>query len=163
MEDAAGGQTAALVRELGGGGRRIPAMIRLEGDRIVEIRYAGPEGAGCDGLPPEGELEARGNEPFWHLRVDGTQALVRTPEEPDGRAYGEGEWSRPGEGRWLYRARQDSAGGGERLRLELVKARCMDSMSAAWYPFRAVLGRGDTRMEGCALEGRSMPTTREGG
>jgi uncharacterized membrane protein len=129
-------------------------LVRLDRDRLQEIRYAGAEGSRCDQLPPEGELQARGNEPFWMIRAEGTRARVHTPEEPDGAAYGDGTWTRADGLRWRYEARRTRADRLEHLTLELTEERCVDSMSGARYPFRAVLTRDGNRMEGCALEGR---------
>jgi putative lipoprotein len=161
VDDLANGEGEALLRELGAGGTRITVLLRLDGNRIREIRYAGLEGPGCDRLPPDGELEARGNEPFWHVRVDGTQARLTTPEMRGGVEYSHGKWSRPDAG-WRFEAlRTDPTGGSDQLVLELTEERCTDSMSGARYPFKAVLARGGKRAEGCALEGRGAVSAEE--
>jgi uncharacterized membrane protein len=156
IDDLPKGEGAALIRELGGGAERgITVMARLEQGRLLEIRYAGLEGPPCDRLPPDGDLEARGNEPFWSLTVDGSEALLRTPEEPEGVAYSEGRWSHPeGTTRRYEARREEESGASETLKLEITEERCMDSMSGARYPFRAVLTRGTVLMKGCAIEGR---------
>ena len=154
VEDLDGGEGAALVRELVGGEKAVTAMVRLDCRRLAESRYGAPEGPGCDRLPPEGEVEARGNEPFWMVGVDGPAARLRTPEEQDGIAYRTGRWSRTDGARWIYEAQSEKPDNVERLTLTLTSGRCQDSMSGAHYPFRAVLTRGKDRMQGCALEGR---------
>lgn len=161
VSDLPDGEGAALLKEFGAGERGVAAMVRLDGIQLREIRYAGPEGPDCDRLPPEGLVEARGNEPFWFVRVDRTGALFRTPEIPNGVRYEGGRWDRVEEAvpRWLYRARRTQAGVADTLTLELTEARCADGMSGARYPLRAVVTRGGKRMEGCALEGRlALPT-----
>ncbi len=161
VEDLADGEGETLLRELGAGERGIAAMVRLDGNRLQQIRYAGAEGPDCVRLPPEGEVEARGNEPFWFVRVADAQVVARTPAEPDGVRYRDGKWSRPDAMRWRYEARAEHAED-EQLTLELKEERCVDSMSGARYPFRAVLTRGGSRMEGCALEGRRPPAATAG-
>lgn len=154
LEDPGNGEATSLLQEFGAGESGIPVAVRIEGNRLQEIRYAGPEGPGCDRLPAEGEVEARGNEPFWFVRVDGDHAWIRTPEEPDSVGYGDGRWSQPAPGRWTYHAVGQAGGQSDQLTLELREGRCTDNMSAARYPFSAVLTRTGNRMEGCALEGR---------
>lgn len=150
VEDAAPQDAAALVAELGAGAA-MPVMLRMVGDRITEIRYAGPGEVRCDRLPPDGVLEARGNEPFWNLIVEGDTATFRTPEQQDGILFVQGHWTRTGDRGWHYEA-GDSAG--TTIRLELTESPCSDSMSGARFPYRAVFTRGNDRYEGCALEGR---------
>ncbi len=161
-EDLPKGDGRALVRELGAGENGMAVLVRLDRGRLQEIRYAGPEGSRCDQLPPEGEVEARGNEPFWMIRVEGTRARVHTPEEPDGVAYDDGTFTRADGERWRYEARRTTAIRVEHLTLEVTEERCVDTMSGARYPFHAVLIRDGNRMEGCALEGRRARATMSG-
>lgn len=44
VRDLASGEGRLLVRELGAGTQGITVLVRLDGDRLREIRYAGPEG-----------------------------------------------------------------------------------------------------------------------
>lgn len=146
---------SALVAELGAGSA-IPVMLRMDGDRITDIRYAGPGEVRCDRLPPDAVVEARGNEPFWMLAVAGDTAVFRTPERQDGIAYAGGRWTRKGEDEWRYEASLADAtsAAGSTIELRLMEADCSDSMSGARFPYRAVLTLGTDRFEGCALEGR---------
>jgi len=152
LRDGTAGDAARLVREFGGGADGVVALVRLEGDRLDEVRHAGPEGD-CERVPPEGDLEARGNEPFWNLQIDGAVATFRTPESLAGDVYAGGRWTAD-ESRWQYAA-TSSSGGGMALRLTIGAAWCADSMSGARYPWRASLTVGDRRFDGCALEGRA--------
>lgn len=154
LDDATGGRAAEAVRELGYGEGRVRAAVVLEGSRLVEVRHAAPEAAGCRELLPDADLEARGNEPFWVVRVDGSDARWITPEEPEGIAYREGTWERPGDGRWRFEARREGVDGVEYLVLELTEEGCIDSMSGARFPFAARVEHGGRRFEGCGLEGR---------
>jgi hypothetical protein len=63
VEDLSNREGEALVREFGAGEQGISVMVRLDGDRLREIRYAGSEGPACDRLPPDAEVEARGKSP----------------------------------------------------------------------------------------------------
>jgi uncharacterized membrane protein len=148
--DLPDGAGAALVDELGAGDV-VMAMVRIEDGTIAEIRYAGPEGPDCSRLPPGGDVEARGNEPFWTVRVTGASATVYTPETMDGVVYRDGTWSRQDEGQWRFEA---SGEGGATLALDLIEGVCRDGMSGARFPFTATLVRRGRAERGCALEGR---------
>lgn len=153
IRDLADGAGERMVREFGAPVDGITAIVRLDGERLVEIRYAGPERPKCDRFPPAGELEARGNEPFWHVQVRASEAWVYTPQEPGGVVYGGGRWSQSG-GQWSYQARHELVTNESAITLEIVDGRCVDTMSGARFPWRARLIRDGNRMEGCALEGR---------
>jgi uncharacterized membrane protein len=148
LRDLPDDRGAALVRELGGAAT---VRVRLEEDRLREIRYAAAEGPGCDRLSRDGDVEASGNEPFWSLRVDGSEAVLRTPDDLDGAVFRDVMWTRSGEG-WVFRARRGGAAGVTHLTMELTEARCIDEMSGARYPMKAVVTREEDRVEGCAVE-----------
>ena len=153
VQDLPTGEGQALVRELGGGGRVI-VLVRLEGDRLTDIRYAGGEGPGCDRLPPDGDIEVRGTEPFWHLQLTGSTATTTTPEAPAGDEFQNGRWTATG-GPWRYQAERREDGSVVTLAVELVEERCRDSMSGAAYPFTAAVRIDSLELHGCALEGRN--------
>ncbi|MEQ1691839.1 MAG: hypothetical protein ABMA00_11165 [Gemmatimonas sp.] len=143
----------ALLRELDSANEGINVVMRLKDNRIAQIRYGASEGVGCDRLPPEGELDAKGNEPFWSLRIGGDSARVRTPERPDGVLYIGGRWSRDDAQHWRYAAHRADLTS-DTLTVSLTEVRCIDSMSAARYPFQVTLIRAGATLTGCALEGR---------
>jgi uncharacterized membrane protein len=159
-------QANDLIDELGGDGA-ITVLLRLAGDSITTIRYAGPGEIDCNRLPASALVEARGNEPFWSFSVEDESALFRTPELPDGVQYTDGLWTRAEVGMWTYEAERASAAmqgasadsalaarSQTRVRLDLTETECRDGMSGARYPYRAVLTRYGDTLEGCALEGR---------
>jgi uncharacterized membrane protein len=150
IDDLPDERGAVLLRELGGQGA---VLVRLDEDRLREIRYAAAEGSTCDRRRREGDVLAVGNEPFWSIRVDGGDALLRTPEEPDGVVFRDGTWSHSGDGPWVFRARRGSPAGVEHLTMELTEARCVDSMSGARFPMKAAVTRERQRLDGCAVEG----------
>lgn len=154
VRDETGEDLARLVDDLAYGAGEIVVHVVVAGDAIREIRVAVPNEVGCERILPEGELQARGNEPFWGVDVEGGEARFRTPELLDGELYHDGAW-REIEGGWRFEAARDHVDGMHYLRLDVRPGRCFDSMSGAWYPFVAGLAVGGADYEGCALEGRS--------
>lgn len=146
-------EARSLLQELGAGAAGVTVLVRIVNDRITAIRYAGLEGPDCGRLPPEGDLQASGNEPFWNVHIAGDTAVVRTPDEIDGVRYTDGRWSRPPQGGWRFEAA--AADGTGTITLDVEEARCADSMSGARYPYRAALVRDGRSMSGCAMEGRA--------
>jgi uncharacterized membrane protein len=147
LEDGTRGEAVTILQELGPDG--VTALVEINDNRLVSLHYAAPEGLACDQLPPAVEVEARGQEPFWYVSVSGEVATVKTPEELDGVEYGDGQWTIVDNSHWRYEAARE----GEPLVLELARERCMDTMSGARYPLRAMLTRHGIAMHGCALEG----------
>jgi len=148
------GEARSILQELGAGPPGLTVLVRMGNGRITAIRYAGLEGPDCTTrLPPEGDLQASGNEPFWNVRIAGDTAVVRTPDEIDGERYTDGRWSRTSEGGWRFEAA--AAYGTGTITLDVEEARCADGMSGARYPYRANLVRDGRSMSGCAMEGKS--------
>jgi uncharacterized membrane protein len=170
IRDRRGGDAARLVEELGYGSGRILAAVVLDGDELVEIRYAVPEGPGCEELLPGGDLVARGNEPFWSLRVQGDRARWITPDDMEGAVHAPARWGEasPGSGGrddvagWTLTAPGipgwDEEGPGGPLTLHLTPERCVDTMSGARFPFTALVERDGREWKGCAVEGRTPAT-----
>jgi uncharacterized membrane protein len=170
LRDRTGGDAARLVEELGYGSGRILAAVVRDGDELVEIRYAVPEGPGCKELLPEGDLLARGNEPFWSLRVQGDRARWITPDDMEGAVHAPARWggASPGGGGqdaafgWTLTAPAipgwDEEGPGGPIALHLTPERCVDSMSGARSPFTARVERDGRQWTGCAVEGRAAAT-----
>jgi uncharacterized membrane protein len=157
--DATGQRLAALVAELGGGRGSIHAHLVLEDGTARELRVAAPESGSCEGLLPPGEMQARGNEPFWNVTVDGSVAVWRSPDEPDGVEYRNGSWTAAGT-TWRFQAMREVAGGTESLVVDFREAVCADSMSGARYPYSTFAARGITQYEGCGLEGQAAAVAR---
>jgi uncharacterized membrane protein len=151
IADSPDRQGAQVLEQLGSGDRPIPVMLRLRADTLSEVRHAAPEGGGCDRLPGEGDLNALGNEPFWHLGITGQEAVMRTPELPDGERFPGGRWTRPDSSSWRYQAPAGSIG--DAVVLELHDRRCQDGMSGAWFPYQVTVQWGGQHLSGCALEG----------
>lgn len=152
LDDATEGDAAAIVRQLGGEGHEVTALVVLDDTRLMAVRYAALEGPSCETLLDGSDIVARGNEPFWHAAVSDGVLIVRTPED-SARYPGRG-WVAPGPGLWRYEAGRGVGGTVEQVVLELREERCIDSMSGAYHPFTAMLARNGTAMTGCAVEGR---------
>lgn len=153
VADLPNGEARTLIRDLGGG-QAIPALVRLDGRDLREIRFAGPSGMPCARVLAAGEVQAKGNEPFWSAEVDGGQVVVKTPEQQGGVRYANGWWTHPNPTRWIFQATRQDNGHLGRLQLALTETPCFDSMSGARFPYQAVLDRDGVQMKGCALEGR---------
>ncbi|TVP43011.1 MAG: hypothetical protein EA350_14505 [Gemmatimonadales bacterium] len=174
VTDATGDDLVGLLEEFGDPETGIPARVIFDdgsadepGGRIRTLRVALPEsaaGTACDQVEPDAELEASGNEPFWHLRLDDGEVLYRTPEDQDGALFHDVTWTRleddgvrSGSGAWRMEALRDFVDGIEYLVLEISDTPCIDSMSGARYPWTATLDAGGGRSPGCAREGRNLP------
>lgn len=153
LDDGTEGEARQIVEELGYGQDRVRAAVVMEGGRLLEVRYAAPEAAECEGLIPDAHALAQGNEPFWSLRIEGSEATWTTPEEMDGIRYADGSWApRDGEG-WRFQAAHHGVDGVDYVTLELIPERCVDTMSGARFPFSARAEQGGRGWEGCAREG----------
>ena len=164
VQDASGHDLVALIQSFGAPSDGIPARVVLDGDRILELRVAIPESTperGCLLAFPEGDLEASGNEPFWHLQVEGAEVLVRTPDDQEGTLFHDLTWSavEGPERRWRAEALRDFVDGIEYLVLEVRETPCVDSMSGARFPWTVVLEQGGDLRRGCAREGRTLPVS----
>jgi uncharacterized membrane protein len=158
VSDGTGEDLARIVEELGHGSGLVAAHLVLEPPRVGELQVAAPEVASCRDVLSDADFEARGNEPFWNVRITGSEAVFRSPEAPEGVAYGEGRWQVIEDG-WRFDARHTGAAQKSALAVQVHPGRCLDGMSGARYPFRAVLQRDGLRAEGCALEGRGQERT----
>lgn len=154
LEDTEQGDGRAFLAEVNPDGTSpVTVLLRLAGDQLRELRYGGLEGWSCNMLPPEGLMEARGNEPFWFLSLLEDRVRVVTPDLPDGVEYSGLEWVQTAANGWTLNAERPHADGLEFLTLTIEERRCTDSMSGAWYPYAATIASGVVRGEGCGLEG----------
>ena len=153
LEDATGGEAIRLLRAAKGPAGGLMTLVRLESNRLVQIRFASTERTSCKDLPPAVTAEAMGNEPFWGVRIDGDLATYRTPYNLKGIVYQGGKWTRTDSTHWRFVAQRTGDGDNE-IVVELAEGRCMDSMAASVFPMSATVTRGDSTFKGCALEGR---------
>ncbi len=148
VSDETGSEARTLIENLGYGSDRVRSAVVLDGDRLLEVRHASPEDARCENLLPEAEVEARGNEPFWIVRVTGEEAVWITPEDQDGVTFPGGAWQATDPGRFVYEARG--------LILTLEEEPCFDTMAGSRFPYTAEVEKEGTRYVGCGLEGRGL-------
>jgi len=116
---------------------------------VREIRYAAPEGLGCDS-DWSFHIRASGNEPFWTATVDGSGLHLGRPGEPE-RAWPDASVE-AGPDRTRITVPSDTSVG-----LELQADSCRDSMSGAFSPWAARLRVGDRVFSGCAVAGEGIP------
>lgn len=161
LRDDTGRDLPGLVAGLGYGADSIQAHLVVEDGVAREVRVAAPEAVGCEGLLPEGDFQARGNEPFWLVTIQDDRAIWRSPEEMDGVEYLDGVWTElPGGWRFeavAHPARPSTPHSGRPVDPVWIVFRdesCIDSMSGARFPFVTEVRRGDLRASGCGSEGR---------
>lgn len=78
-----------------------------------------------------GPMIARGNEPFWAVKMEGTKFTLMTPGQPDKIFEAPGAMIRPGRGEW--QAKSD----GQTMTVTLYVSDCNDGMSDIHYPMVA--------------------------
>lgn len=88
------------------------------------------------------DLNARGNEPFWLITIDGDRATLRKPDNSE---------------EVTVRTTDNVAQGFEHhlefsngATLDVAQEICYDSMSGQSYPYRVALTEGDSVFAGCA-------------
>jgi uncharacterized membrane protein len=122
------------------------------GGRLVarETLFASSPGEGsrCDRSRYPYDFEAVGNEPFWHVTVDGTQLVLERPERPLELAFVADAPVTRGALTTII-ARRDE-GRVRELKIGLLRDACRDGMSDAWYQYRAEVRFGTTALHGCA-------------
>ena len=108
------------------------------------------EGSPCDRPSMRFDWEALGNEPFWHVTIDGTQVVLERPEPPRELVFDAEPTMRSGNLTTIIAHR--TLGKVHDLKLDILREPCRDGMSDNWYPFRAELRVGDLALHGCARQ-----------
>lgn len=94
---------------------------------------------------------ARGNEPFWSLKIDGVTFTLSRPGEPDVVFQAPGAQITPGKAIWTAKAAD-----GRTLTATLFVSDCSDGMSEQQYPMTAEVALGDRTLRGCAGKASEM-------
>jgi uncharacterized membrane protein len=95
---------------------------------------------------------ARGNEPFWSLKIDGTAFTLSRPGQPDAAFTAPGAAIVPGKASWTAKAAD-----GRTLTATLFVSDCSDGMSDMTYPMTAEVALGSDTLRGCAAKVSELP------
>jgi uncharacterized membrane protein len=129
-----------------------PAAKAQAGAFVIEqLLYAGVvgEGRGCDQPAPDFLVLARGNEPFWSVKVTDNNMIWRQPDAPQESVFDELQ-SEDAEGSVTYRA----SAAGRTLELAVDAQSCRDSMSGEYFAFTARALLDEKEFTGCARVGK---------
>ena len=102
--------------------------------------------------PPDSEIVALGNEPFWNVRVTAKEIVYRDPEYQEGCRFPRVASVEEGGAR-VFRTRRDIPAGkpGPRaLELRIWRVACSDGMSDREYSMSAMLKLDEETRTGCA-------------
>jgi uncharacterized membrane protein len=123
-----------------------PAQPQVE--RPTEAQAAATQSA--DFSKP---ILARGNEPFWGLKIDGVTFTLSRPGQPDTVFTAPGAMIVPGKASWTAKAAD-----GRTLVATLFVSDCSDGMSDQAYPMTAEVTLGSETLRGCAAKVSDMPS-----
>lgn len=123
-----------------------PAPVAPQSDAAPAAPAQAEGGAVADG-GKDVTFHARGNEPFWSVKVDGATLVYSTPENQPGLELGA--------------TRTDTAtdvafrgnDGDKDFVLIITPGRCDDSMSDETFDYTATFSYGERQMTGCASSG----------
>ncbi|MGV8940907.1 MAG: COG3650 family protein [Lysobacter sp.] len=96
---------------------------------------------------PFRQFHARGNEPFWSVRVDGTELVWTTPEMQPGKPLVAERSVSAEDFRFI------GSDGDKAFVLEIHRTPCKDSMSGQSFGFTASFTYHGEKMSGCASAG----------
>lgn len=94
-----------------------------------------------------GNIDARGTEPFWAVKIRGTQLTLSRPDVPDLVAQAPGASIQPGSASWTATTPE-----GATLKVALYISQCSDGMSDVTYPMTAEVALDRTIFSGCAAK-----------
>ena len=121
----------------------------------ADERRAAAEVATMDVSQP---MVARGNEPFWAVKMTGTQFTLSRPGQPDTVFTAPGAEIVPGRSVWRAKAAD-----GRTMVLTLYMSDCSDGMSDVRYPMAAEVELLGERLGGCAAKASELPKPRPAG
>jgi len=99
-----------------------------------------------------GAIDARGTEPFWALKIRGTELTLSRPDVPDLVAQAPGASIQPGSATWTATTPE-----GATLKVSLYVSPCSDGMSDVTYPMAAEVALDRTIFSGCASKPGQAP------
>jgi len=112
------------------------AILTIRGQRYPECLQPGDL---------EMPFEARGNEPFWHATIEGSELLLTRPFEDEGTRRVPVELKTANRHGRTFEATLDDLP----ITLRVARQLCEDSMSGAQYPAQVRLMVGDDEYTGC--------------
>lgn len=130
----------------------LPAARGQAGTFIIEqLLYAGAAGEsrGCQQAAPDFVVLARGNEPFWSVKVTEANMVWRQADSAQESVFDELQ-ADDAEGSVTYRASAQ----GRTLELAVDAQSCRDSMSGEYFAFTARAMLDDKEFTGCARVGK---------
>jgi uncharacterized membrane protein len=98
------------------------------------------------------DMTARGNEPFWALKMKGTTFTLVRPGETDVVFEAPGATIVPGMAKWTA-----TSADGQTLGVTLYVSDCSDGMSDLKYPMSAELTLVRQTLSGCAAKTAELP------
>ena len=136
----------------------IPAARGQAGAFVLEqLLYAGAagQGRGCEQPAPDYIVSARGNEPFWSIKVTDTNMVWKQADAPQESTFDEMQ-SEDAEGSVSYRASTRGSAPDKPRTLELVidALSCRDSLSGEYFAFSARATLDGRDFKGCGRVGK---------
>jgi len=110
---------------------------------------AAPPGQLSDFSQP---MTARGNEPFWAVRIEGTRFTLLRPDTPPVVYEAPGARISPGVAAW-----EAKSADGRPLKLTLYVSPCSDGMSDFSYPMTSEVEVDGETLRGCAAKTAELP------
>jgi uncharacterized membrane protein len=127
-------------------------LAGCEQTQPTQAQAAAPAATVTDFSKP---MLARGNEPFWAVKIEGTRFTLSRPGEPDTAFTSPGGQISPGKGSWTAKAAD-----GREIAVTLYVSPCSDGMSGQRYPMAAEVTIGPQTLGGCAAKLSDMPKGR---
>jgi len=117
---------------------------------VRELRRAVLEGPGCGEDISAFAFRALGNEPFWGAVIRDSTIVFTQPGDPPRLEFPAVAPEVEADGMSWSSATETPAA---EIRIELRKARCVDSMSGARFPYRATVVLDGRELTGCGYAG----------
>ena len=107
-----------------------------------------PQGQTFDKIAADEVINLVGTEPFWGIRIEGTQANYTNPERPEGADFAVARFA--GNNGLGYSGSMD----GTNVTITLTPGNCSDGMSDRVFPYVATIALGEETLRGCGYTDR---------
>ncbi len=99
------------------------------------------------------DMDAKGTEPFWSMKIRGTQFTITRPDHPEITATAPGATIVSGQATWNAQTAD-----GRPLTVKLYVSTCQNGMAYTVYPLAAeVVLPGESSLSGCAYKTAQAP------